>query len=100
MSSSLYFKQDLSIESKDFLFSFADTLFSARLDKNKSLEDVSLVTGISVEEIDALECYLGDINFEQAMKLLDYYMTKLEVCCSCFPGLPSEIYDKYFENES
>lgn len=74
----------------------ASRLFSFRVNKKISLENVSKQTQIAVAEIDALEIYAADIDFNIVAILLDFYGKKLEGYERCFPGLPQDYYQEYF----
>lgn len=95
MSIELYFKKESFADFSDFSISFSHALFKIRAAQNKSLRQVSRKTGLSIAEIDALETFIGDINFVSVMRLLDYYHAKLEIDPACFPDLPAKIAAKY-----
>lgn len=72
-------------------------LFNARVERKLTLSEVAQQTGLTVEAIDSLECYNSDIDFNEVAKLLDFYQIQLGMNQNCFPGLPEEMGEKYFE---
>lgn len=94
MSESLVYKKVLLHE--DVPLALASILYHARVKSGRKLAAVSRATGLRIEEIDALECALADINFRDVMKLLDVYHTRLDMEWGSFPGLPLELYKRYF----
>ena len=84
----------------DNLYELSYQLFRARTLRKLSLSKVAKQTGLTVEEIDALETGIGDIDFTNAAKLLDLYNMRLDLFPECFPGLPAEYYRAYFRSGS
>ena len=84
----------------DNLYSLSYELYEARNLHKMSLSDASEQSGLTLEEIDALESGIGDINFTQAARLLDLYNRRLDLFPECFPGLPAEYYRAYFKRGS
>ncbi len=81
----------------DNLYSLSYELYEARNLHKMSLSDAAEQSGLTLEEIDALESGIGDINFTQAARLLDLYNRRLDLFPECFPGLPAEYYRAYFK---
>ena len=84
----------------DNLYSLSYELYEARNLHKMSLSDAAEQSGLTLEEIDALESGIGDINFTQAARLLDLYNRRLDLFPECFPGLPAEYYRAYFKRGS
>lgn len=94
MTNDLTLPRDLFHE--DNLYELSYELYEARNIRRLTLGEVSAQSGLPVEEIDALESGIGDINFSHAARLLDLYNMRLNLTPECFPGLPPEYYAEYF----
>lgn len=94
MINKMIYKKELLCE--DARLDIANLLFSARADKGITLDEVAQITSIPKNEIDALETYSTDLDFNYLAKLLDFYQITLEGYIECFPGLSEECYKKYF----
>lgn len=95
MTNKFIYKKELLGE--DTVLDIAIALFTARTDRNMTLDEVAQLTSIPKNEIDAIETYSTDLDFNYITKLLDLYKIKMEGFILCFPGLPKEYYDKYFK---
>lgn len=80
----------------DTPFNVGYQLFNQRCKCDLSLYQVVRQAKIPLRTLDALECGMGDIDFADVVKLLEFYDIKLDMDASCFPGLPEEYCQKYF----
>lgn len=82
---------------QDFVFDIAGNLFYGRQKKKLSLDAAAQKSGVSIQEIDALECAAADLDFAKIIKLLDLYQCKLTVSPEGLDKLPPEWYRQYFD---
>lgn len=81
---------------QDFAYEIALSLFYGRQNKQISLEQAACKSGLSIEEIDALECANADLDFSKIIKLLDIYDWQINGSPEGLDKLPEAWRKKYF----
>lgn len=80
----------------DALFELSVVLYEGRMAKKLTLALAAKQAKLTVWTIDRLESGLDSINFGEVCRLLNLYEVRLDCSYDCFPGLPNEVYERYF----
>lgn len=91
----IYYASDLNV---DTCMSIAMFLFATRRNSGLTITEVAVRSGLTVNDIDALETQAGRYDFAKIVKLLDLYRKKLPMSAKGLERMPKTLADKYFEN--